>query len=192
MSNTTQSPNDEAVLREVVGVFFESDSLEKAIAELKSEGFAQNRLGLMAHSNSITDKLSHLYKEVDWDPQSKSAPEFRFVEKQSANTSANTFMGGLGVIASAAASGVIVASAALAGGPVGAATAGAVVVGGIGALASTIISESDSQRLQKHLEEGHLLLFIQPEDGKQEEQAREILARLDSVESQVVEFKVAA
>ena len=34
------------------------------------------------------------------------------------------------------------------GGPLGAATAGAAVVGGMGALASTVISESDAQRLQ--------------------------------------------
>lgn len=192
MSNKSQVKQQEDVLREVVGVFFEGSSLEEALTELKNSGFDQNRLGLMAHSATVADKLAHLYEEVQWDQDSTSAPEFKFVEKSSAKSSTNAFLGGLGVIASAAVSGVVVASAAIVGGPVGAATASAVVVGGVGALASTIISKSASQRLQSYLEEGHLLLFVRPKDGQQEKQAQDIFARFSGVDSEVVEFRAAA
>lgn len=192
MSNKSQVQQQEDVLREVVGVFFEGSSLEEALTELKNSGFDKNRIGLMAHSATVVDKLAHLYEEVQWDQDSKSAPEFKFVEKSSAKSSANAFLGGLGVIASAAVSGVVVASAAIVGGPVGAATASAVVVGGVGALASTIISKSASQRLQSYLEEGHLLLFVRPEDGQQEKQAQDIFSRFSGVDSEVVEFRAAA
>jgi hypothetical protein len=192
MSDTTQATQDKAVLREVVGVFFDGDSLEKAIDQLKASGYTDNCLGLMAHSSTVSEKLGHLYDQVDWDSDSDSTPETRFVEKQSAKSSANAFLGGLGIIASAAASGAVVASAAIVAGPVGAATAGAAVVGGIGALASTIISESDSQQLQNWLEEGHMLLFVRPNDSKQEEETREIIAEFSGVDTKVVELRKAA
>lgn len=192
MTITSSTADKNAVYREVVGVFFESSSLEKAIAQLKEFGFTKEDLGLMAQGTAITDKLHHLYSEVSWDPESDQKPEYQFVEKQSAKSSASAFLGGLGIVASAAASGAVVASAAVLAGPVGAATAGAAAVGGVGALASTIISESGAQRLQAYLEEGHLLLFIRARNNAQEEQAKTLLADLDSVETELVEFRAAA
>lgn len=192
MTTTSSTASKNAVYREVVGVFFESSSLEKAIARLKDCGFSRDDLGLLAQGTAITEKLHHLYDEVSWDPESDQTPEYQFVEKQSAKSSASAFLGGLGIIASAAAGGAVVASAAVLAGPVGAATAGAAAVGGIGALASTIISESGSQRLQAYLEEGHLLLFIRARNSAQEEQAKTLLADLSGVQNELAEFRAAA
>ena len=189
MTATSSTQNKEAVHRNVVGVFIEGSSLEQAIVKLKECGFDKKDLGLMAQGTAITDKLHDLYEEVSWDPDSDEKPEYQFIEKQSAKSSASAFLGGLGVVASAAVSGAVVASAAVVAGPVGAATAGAAAVGGIGALASTIISETDAQRLQAFLEEGHLLLFIQSGDSDQEEQAKSLLSGLSGVETEVVEFR---
>jgi hypothetical protein len=192
MTATSSTPDKEAVYRNVVGVFIEGSSIEEAIAQLKQCGFEKKDLGLMAQGTAITDKLHDLYEEVAWDPDSDEQPEYRFIEKQSVKSSASAFLGGLGVVASAAVSGAVVASAAVIAGPVGAATAGAAAVGGVGALASTIISESDAQRLQAFLEEGHLLLFIHSKDNDQEEQAKAIMSGMSGVETDVVEFRTAA
>jgi len=192
MTATSSTKAGEAVHRNVVGVFIEGSSLAQAIDQLKECGFEKKDLGLLAQGTAITDKLHELYQEVSWDPDSDEQPEHQFIEKQSAKSSASAFLGGLGIVASAAVSGAVVASAAVLAGPIGAATAGAAAVGGIGALASTIISETDAQRLQAFLEEGHLLLFIQPEDSAREDQAKSLLANLSGVETEVVEFRSAA
>lgn len=189
MTATSSTQNKEAVYRNVVGVFVEGSSLEQAIVKLKECGFDKQDLGLLAQGTAITEKLHDLYEEVSWDPDSDEQPEHQFIEKQSAKSSASAFLGGLGVVASAAVSGAVVASAAVVAGPVGAATAGAAAVGGIGALASTIISETDAQRLQAFLEEGHLLLFVHSNNSEKEEQAKSLLSGLSGVETEVVEFR---
>lgn len=191
MTATSSTQDREEVYRNVVGVFVEGSSLEQAIAQLKKCGFEKKDLGLLAQGTAITDKLHDLYEEVSWDPDSEEQPEYQFIEKQSAKSSASAFLGGLGVVASAAVSGALVASAAVIAGPVGAATAGAAAVGGVGALASTIISETDAQRLQAFLEEGHLLLFIHPGNNSQEDEAKSLLSGLSGVETDVVEFRAA-
>ncbi|MEX2470057.1 MAG: hypothetical protein WD396_09905, partial [Pseudohongiellaceae bacterium] len=116
MSESVAKTDDKKVLREVVGVFFEADSLEQAIARLKSAGFGVDQIGLLAHSEAVSSKLGHLYDEVGNDSANESSQEFRFVEKRGSKPTVNAFLGGLGVIATAAASGVIVASAAMVGG----------------------------------------------------------------------------
>ncbi len=185
----TAELKENRVLREVVGVFFEGDRLETAISKLKEAGYGMDRLGVLSHNNADGEKLKKLYKEVSWDPSSIRSPEFKFFENRNSRESANAFFGGLGVIASAAISGVIVALAAAFAGPVGAATAGAIMVGIIGAMASTIISESHAQRLQSYLEEGHLLLFVRTDGGRQEDKLRKMLAELSGLQTEVVEFR---
>ncbi|MEQ8407288.1 MAG: hypothetical protein RKH07_03330 [Gammaproteobacteria bacterium] len=181
--------NERKILREVVGVFFEGNRLEKAINTLKEAGYGMDRLGVLSHNNADGKKLSQLYGEVSWHSGSSLSPEFKFFEQRSSRESANAFFGGLGVIAMAAISGGIVAAAAALAGPVGAATAGAIVVGLIGAMASTIISESHTQRMQSYLEEGHLLLFVRTEGGRQEDDVRRILADHSAMNTEVVEFR---
>lgn len=189
MNSAAKASSDSEVFREVVGIFFDSEYLQQAIERLKDAGFSSSQLGLLAHSEAVSSKLGHLYDQVAEDPEGCDSPECKFVEKRPAKTSANAFLGGLGLVASAAASGAIVASAAILAGPIGAATAGAAVVGGVGALASTIISESDSQRLQSYLEEGHLLLFVRTASRSEETTAKEIVNELAGLDSEVVEFR---
>lgn len=189
MSTTIAETDDKKVLREVIGVFFEADSLEQAIVRLKSAGFGVDQIGLLAHSEAVSSKLGHLYDEVASDADTGESPEFRFVGKRNSKPAVNAFLGGLGIIATAAASGGIVASAAIIGGPIGAATAGAVVVGGIGALAGSVISESDSQRLQSYLEEGHLLLFVRVRNSDEESKALDIVKQFSGVDTEVVTFR---
>lgn len=186
MSSVAAKHDENTRLHEVVGVFFEADSLEKAIEQLREAGFNNDRLGLLAHSDAVSGKLDHLYEKVGDTPGTSA--EHRFVEKRSSKSSANAFLGGLGTIASAAASGAIVASAAIVGGPVGAAIAGVLVVGGIGAVASTVISETDSQHLQTYLEEGHLLLFVRTIGTEEEAKAKEVMSRFSGVDTMVLEF----
>lgn len=190
MQTAGQYNTNSELLRETVGAFSEAENLEAAITRLKSAGLQSSQLGLMAHSGSVSEKLSHLYDEVAWDGDCEKCPEVLFVERDSAKTAVNAFLGGLGAVASAAAGGAIVASAAITTGPIGAAAAGATVVTGIGALATTVISESDAQMLQNRLEEGQILLFVKPEDADQEVLAREVIDTYATSESELVEIKL--
>ena len=58
--------NERKILREVVGVFFEGNRLEKAINTLKEAGYGMDRLGVLSHNNADGKKLSQLYGEVSW------------------------------------------------------------------------------------------------------------------------------
>lgn len=192
MQSSAQYNTNKQLLREIVGTFSKAETLETAINKLKSAGLQESQLGLMANASDVTTKLSHLYDQVAWDESCDPCPEVQFVERDSAKSSVNAFLGGLGAIATAAAGGAIVASAAITAGPIGAATAGATVVGGMGALATTVISESDAQRLQSRLEEGQLLLFVKPQDAEQEILVREIVDALAISPGEFVEIKLQA
>lgn len=190
MQTNGQYNSNQELLRETVGAFSEAANLETVITKLKSAGLQSTQLGLMAHAASVSEKLAHLYEEVQWDDSCESCPEVLFVEKDSAKTAVNAVLGGLGAVASAAAGGAIVASAAITAGPIGAAAAGATVVTTIGALAATLSNESDAQMLQSRLEEGQILLFVKPENAEQEVLVRETIDTYATAESELIEIKL--
>lgn len=164
-------------IREVIGIFFNASSLEKAVKDLYDNGFKHSEVGMLAGKFTVQQKLGHLYQEVNSDIGSPDAPDTAFVAKESVGDTFHALIGTLYVVGAAVAGGAIVVSAGIFGPPLAVAAATTAVFGGVGALLGYISSESDAEYLEEQVEEGHLLLLVRVENPAREKLAVEILSR---------------
>ncbi|MFM1897247.1 MAG: hypothetical protein RLZZ385_2321 [Pseudomonadota bacterium] len=173
MSHTEKS----APVREVVGIYFDAAALEKTVADLQTQGFTHDEIGMMASQYAVRDRLAHLYEELNRDLDSPDAPNVAFVAKESVGDTVHALKGTLYMVGSAVAGGAVVATAGILGGAVGAAVATTAVFTGIGAVIGRIISQSDAEYLEQQVDEGHLLLFVRVLNEEREGRALKILQR---------------
>ena len=47
-------------VREVVGIFFDAESVINAANDLKKAGFSEDKIGLLAAKESVRERLGHL------------------------------------------------------------------------------------------------------------------------------------
>lgn len=176
---------DGNTIREAVGIFFNSDQLEAAIADLKAAGFEAREIGLLAGEFTVKEHLGHLYEKVNKEEDDPGAPNKAFVAKQSVGDTAHALFGTLHIVGTAVAGGVVVASAGILGGAIGALVASTAVFGGVGAVLGGIIHKSDADYLEEQVEEGHLLLFVRTEDAEAELKAIDILDKHSAFDPRV-------
>ena len=70
-------------VREVVGIFIDSHSVEDAIHELKAKGFSQNSIGLLASEGTVKEKLGHLFVQVGQNEEADDGPRIAFIPRKS-------------------------------------------------------------------------------------------------------------
>ncbi|MEX0618329.1 MAG: hypothetical protein WDZ76_04045 [Pseudohongiellaceae bacterium] len=162
-------------VREAVGIFFDADTLERTIGDLKAAGFKTEEIGLLAGKDTVKEQLGHVYQEVD--QTGPDAPHMAFVARESVNNTTHAYLGSTYFIGAVAAGGAAVATAGILGGAMMAALASVATAGGVGAIVAKIISKSDADTLEEQVDEGHLLLFVRTMDETAEKKALEILAR---------------
>jgi hypothetical protein len=186
------SNKDEATVREAVGIFFDSEHLHEAVDELMSAGFSFEDLGLLAGQHTVRQRLGEFYNEVNESADSSEGPSTAFVAEKSMGDTVHAFLGTLFFVGTTAASGAVVASAAILGGSLLPAVAGAAAVGAIGGALSLIIHQGDAEHLEEQVDEGHLLLFVRTTDADEESKAVDILTRHGAFEPKVYEAPAAA
>lgn len=170
-------PTESNTIREAVGIFFDAETLEAAVADLKAEGFHANEIGLLAGEYTVKENLGHVYEEINKDEDDAEAPNKAFVLRDSVGDTPHALFGTLYIVASAIAGGAVVASAGILGGAVGAAIATTAVFGGVGTVLGSIIHKSDADYLEEQVERGHLVLFVRTNDEAAEKKAVDILTR---------------
>lgn len=182
-----RSKHGAATVREAVGVFFDSDHLHEAVDELVSSGFRYEDLGMLAGEEAVREKLGEFYKEVNQSAEAAEGPRMAFVAKKSMGDTVHAFLGTLFFAGTTAASGAIVASAAVLGGSLLPAVAGAAAIGLAGGAMAAIIHQGDAEHLEEQLDEGHLLLFVRARNAEEEKKAVEILSRHGGFEARIYE-----
>jgi hypothetical protein len=186
-------PQDKApTVREAVGIFFDSKHLHDAVDELVSSGFNLDDLGLLAGQCTVRQRLGEFYNEINESADTSEGPSTAFVADKSMGDTVHAYLGTLFFVGTTAASGAVVASAAVLGGSLLPAVAGAAVVGAIGGALSLIIRQSDAEHLEEQVDEGHLLLFVRIEDADEETRAVDILSGHGAFEAKVYEAPAAA
>lgn len=162
--------------REAVAVFQDADTLQEAIDELLSSGFARADLSLLASEPTVVEKLGHKFKKVEELEDDTSVPRSAYVSTESIGDAQGGLIGGLGYIGAVAAAGAIVAS----GGTVAAAFAAAALAGGAGGLFGSVLAkwvgDRHADNLQAQVDKGGLLLWVRTWDKAQESRARDILS----------------
>jgi hypothetical protein len=118
-----------------------------------------------------------LYEDANQSAGDPDGPRLAFVRKGSMGDALHAWLGSLFFAGATTAAGAAVVSAAVLGGSLLAAGAGALALGGIGAALALIIHEGDAEYLEQQVDEGHLLLFVRTRDGAPEKLALEILTR---------------
>ena len=177
-------------LREAVGIFFNSKDLHRAVDELLTSGFDLAELGLLAGEYTVKQRLGDFYTEINESADSPDGPRTAFVAEQSMGDTLHGFAGSLFFVGTTAASGAIVASAAVLGGALLAAVGGAVALGAIGAALSLIIHQSDAEYLEEQVDEGHLLLFVRAKDQEREAAALKILSAHGAFDAKVYQAPI--
>lgn len=171
MSEPTQTT------REAVAVFDDSDTMQAAIDELLSAGFAQGELSLLAGDDAVREKLGHAYHRVEAAADDPEAPRTVYVEPGSRGDAKGGLIGGLMYVGALAAAGIIVASGGTAAAAIGAAVAAGAGGGALGGALAWKLDEQHSQYISDQLRRGGLLLWVSVRDPSHEQRAVEILRR---------------
>jgi hypothetical protein len=166
--------SDRAKVREAVAVFDDVSSLESAVDELRSAGFAQADISLLAADDAVERKLGHMYQRVEELEDEPRAPRTAFVSTKKLGEREDRLVGSLTVLPTVLAAGTVVASA----GAVAAAIVGTALAG---ALLGTVFTHWMDQRhadwLQGQLDRGGILLWVRTPDEAAERKALAILTR---------------
>ena len=167
---------DTGSAREAVAVFEDVDTLQAAIDELLSSGFARADLSLLASEPTVVDKLGHKFKKVEDLEDDAKVPRSAYISTESIGDAQGGLIGGLGYIGAVAAAGAMVAS----GGTVAAAFAAAALAGGAGGIFGSVLAkwvgDEHADNLQAQIDKGGLLLWVRTWDKAQESRARDILS----------------
>jgi hypothetical protein len=163
--------------REAVGVFSTADALQSAVDELLSSGFDRAEISLLAGYDTVTEKLGHIYDQVEALEDEPEAPRSAFISKESLGDAEGGLIGGLAYVPAVAAAGAVVAS----GGALAAVAAAAALAGGAGALIGTALAawvgKQRATHLQEQIDHGGLLLWVRTLDEDHEKRATDILTK---------------
>lgn len=174
--------------KEVVGIFIETDALEKALDELQTSGFGRTQLGLLADDKTVSQRLGPLFRRVQSPEGDRDDPPTDWIREQSTGDAVHGLLGGLIFGGAATAAGALIAIVGVFGGAILTAGVGAAAVGGLGAVLATIISKDDAEYLQEQIDRGRVLLLVRTADPAEEETAIEILSRCSPVEPRVYDI----
>jgi hypothetical protein len=174
---STNSNRGASRVTEVVGVFVEAGELRQAVEDLLASGFEREKLGLLAAEPAVLESLGDLYIAANRSVDDPGGPRTAFVAKQSVGDAVHGIFGALFFVGTTAATGAAVASAAVFGGALLAATAGTAALGAVGGIMALIIHKSDAEYLEEQIDQGHLLLFVRTRDQRETAQAKDILSR---------------
>jgi len=191
-ANSSETSAPQAVIREAVGVFDDSESFQAAADELMSAGFDRAELSLLASDKIVQAKLGHSYEKVSELEDDAAVPRAAFVGRDSLVEARVGVIGGLAYIGALAAIGAVVAS----GGTLAGAIAAAAVAGGggglIGSVAARYIGRDRATEMQTQIDKGGLLLWVHIRDDEHEKRPIEILGRYGADDVHVHDIQVTA
>jgi hypothetical protein len=163
------------MVREAVGVFTDTASLEAAVDDLQIAGFDRAHLSLAATRRTIEQRLGHLYERMTEAEDDPDVPRIAFVDIDSRTEGKGAAIAGLGYLGAMAAAGAVIAS----GGTAAIAALSAAAAGGVGVGAGTAlgryVDRFHTRNLEAQLARGGVLLWALTPTPESEARACEIL-----------------
>ncbi len=172
--NTTP---DTPTVREAVGIFHDADTMQSAIDELLSNGFARGELSLLASEEAVREKLGHQYERVQDTEDDPGIPREIYVAPESRGDAEGGIVGGLVYVGAVAAAGAIVASGGTLAAAIAAAAAAGAGGGVIGAALAGLLEKRHADYIHEQLDHGGLVLWVVARDAAHEKKAVDILSR---------------
>lgn len=190
MSQTLRSFNKEVkTVREAVGVFPSTQSLEAVIDELEMSGFERHQISVLGSEAAVKEQFGKANLPVELledNPHTPRSPEIRREELgvgQGVVLGSSAFAG---MILAAAVSGVSVVSSGL----VPMIVIGAIGGTAVGAVIAKLLGERYVEFFQSQIEQGGLLVWVVTPNEKAEEKAKEILLKHDGKDVHVHDIPV--
>lgn len=153
-------------IQEVVAVFDDTDTLDKAVYALETRGFDRAAFSLLASEDAVAQRLGHRYQRVRDTEDDLEVPRNTFFSRVSrieAEYLPAPVLAAVGALALAGTGGLLPA--------VIAAGSGAL----IGAALGRLMHLRHAVRVREQLERGGLLLWVSVRNTREEETALEVL-----------------
>lgn len=178
MTEQSASPERGAsILREVVAVFPDEQSLDAAVDDLEEHGFDRAEISLMASERAVQDKLGERYQRVEDAADDPSTPRRTLVAPEDIGAGEGALIGGLAYIGAIGATGAVVASGGALLFAIMAAAAGGLGLGAIGGVFARRLGARHAREVEDHLRHGGLLLWVHAGNPDREATACRILER---------------
>jgi hypothetical protein len=158
-------------IREVVAVFDDAETLERAVYDLETHGFDRAAFSVLASEHAVERKLGQRYRRIEEMEDNPKAPRETFFSRVSQLEAEYGLAPALALIAAAGA-GLGTTAAAL---PILVAAGGGAAVG---AVLGRLIHRHHAGRLQEQLERGGLLLWVNVRGAEEERKAVAALTAL--------------
>lgn len=170
------TPSQARGVREAVGLFTTSDTLQGAIDELLSSGFDRADLSVLGSEQAIRNTVGPGFKRTELE-DSPATPRGVYVSPDAVRTAEGSLISVLAYIGGVATAGVI----AVGGGPLTMIVLGAGLAGGagglIGAGLAKLLGDRRAADIHSHLAAGGLLLWVRTWHIDEERRAVAVLTR---------------
>lgn len=176
MTETEKQQNAPHV-REAVGVFDDADTLQAAIDDLQEHGFDRVQISVLASEDAIEEKLGHVYAKVEDAEDDPDAPRTIFVDKSDLGDAEGAVIGAPLYLAAVTTAAVVAASGGTLLTAIAATAAAGAAGTAVGSVFADLIESHHAEYLQKQLDRGGLLLWVNTATPEQEQKAREILQK---------------
>ena len=172
-----QTDQQDAGVREAVGVFDNAELLQQAIDDLMSNGFDRAEISLLASESAVVQKLGHKYSKARELEDDLKVPRAAYVSTESVGDAEGAVIGGLMYVGAGLLMGPVAVPRGTLARIAAAAAGGGGLRGLVGAGLAKLIGDHHAQRIQEQLDHGGLLLWVRVWDAAREKLAVEILAR---------------
>lgn len=162
-------------VREVVGIFHDAKSLEKAADALMSGGIDRSLLSLIATEDVLREKLGGKLGSAEDLADDESVPRISYADHSEVSLGQGALISGLFYVGAMIGTGVVFASG---GAPLVAliaGTVGGVSAGGIGAALSMRLGQVVAGKVEDEVARGGLILWARTPTPESEEKALKIM-----------------
>jgi len=174
--------DQQAEVREAVGIFEDHKAFEKAIEDLLSAGFDRADISLLASQSAVEDKLGHRYERTADVAEKEGVPRISLIPKSDVGNAQGLLIGGLIYVGALAVAGPII----VAGGSIAAAIAAGLAAGGaggvVGGFLGKLVGDQHSKLIEEQLTRGGLVVWVRLRDAAHETRALDILRNHGAVE----------
>ncbi len=165
-------------IREVVGLFHDFDTLERAVEELEAVGFDRSQINMLASKEAAERRLGRPILDVREVEDASDLPTRAPLLDDDEGLLKAGIVSTLTAIGTIASIGVVVASGGGLAAAIAAAVAGGGFSGGLASLLGRWLDARRAQEIEEQIRAGGLLLFVAVRDPEQERKAAEILEKL--------------
>lgn len=176
-------------VKEVVGVFSDSGSLEAAIGELELSGFDRAALSVLATGKKAKEEIDRFYSTLKDIEDGDNVTKGPFVSQHS-RVEGETAAVGIPLLICGMAGAVAVAAS---GGALAFAIAAAIVFGaggaGLGGILASTISDGHEARVRDQLKMGGLILWVSATTEEAQKRAVTVLSKMGASDIHVHEYE---